>query len=112
MRRVRQKSLARLRDAIRAKTRRTSGISLSATVKALNPVLKGWFGYFRHAIASTFPDVDGFVRRRLRAILRKQAKIPGFGKSIEDSRRWPNAFFTNAGLFTMTTALKQIALPR
>jgi len=32
----------------------------------------GWFGYFQYAHRSTFRDVDGFARRRLRAILRKR----------------------------------------
>lgn len=46
---VRKKSLLRLRDRIRAKTKRTSGQSLARTIAALNPALKGWFGYFKHA---------------------------------------------------------------
>ena len=38
----------------------------------INPVLRGWFAYFKYAQARTFRMVDGFVRRRLRSILRKQ----------------------------------------
>src|SRR5208337_4503309 len=75
---VRKKSLLRLRDRIRAKTKRTSGQSLARTIAALNPTLKGWFGYFKHA-TSGLKDVDAFVRRRLRAMLRKQAKRHGCG---------------------------------
>ena len=65
---VRKKSLLRLRDRIRAKTKRTSGQSLARTIAALNPMLKGWFGYFKHA-TSGLKDVDAFVRRRPRAML-------------------------------------------
>ena len=101
---VRKKSLSRLKDSIRAKTRRTRGTSLSRIVADLNPVLRGWFGYFKHAHPKTFEIVDKFTRRRLRAVLRKQKKRPGFGRCLNDHRRWPNAFFAAAGLFTLEAA--------
>ena len=103
---VRKKSLLRLRDRIKAKTKRTSGQSLARTIAALNPTLKGWFGYFKHA-TSGLKDVDAFVRRRLRAMLRKQAKRYGCGAARNDRIRWPNAFFASAGLFTLETAWRQ-----
>ena len=111
-RRVRRKSLDRLRDGIRAKTRRTRGQSLARIVDDLNPMLRGWFGYFRHADRNTFRDVDGFVRRRLRAILRTQRKRPGFGNANADHRRWPNAFFAAAGLFALYPAWLDARHPR
>ena len=98
---VRKQSLARLKDGIREKTRRTRGQSLARIIDDLNPMLKGWFGYFKHAHPRTFPDMDGFVRRRLRALLRKQQKRPGFGRTPADHQRWPNAFFAAAGLFAL-----------
>ncbi len=101
---VRKKSLARLRDRIRAKTRRTRGQSLARIIADLNPVLQGWFGYFKHAHPYTFERLDKFVRRRLRAVLRKQQKRPGLGRSLADHRRWPNAFFAQAGLFALHAA--------
>jgi RNA-directed DNA polymerase len=101
---VRKTSMANLKDRIRTKTKRTCGQSLARIVTDLNPILRGWFGYFKHAHRYTFPAVDGFVRRRLRAILRKQAKRPGFGRNLNDHTRWPNQFFAEAGLFTLTTA--------
>lgn len=108
---VRKTSLIRLRDRIRAKTRRTSGQGLARTIAALNPVLKGWFGYFKHATHG-LRDVDAFVRRRLRAMLRKQEKRPGNGICRNDQMRWPNAFFAQAGLFTLDTAWRQARHPR
>ncbi|TDJ33541.1 MAG: hypothetical protein E2O61_12240 [Gammaproteobacteria bacterium] len=69
-----------------------------------DPILRGWFGYFKHAHRSTFRDVDGFVRLRLRAILRKREKHPGFGRTERDHRKWPNAFFAQHGLFTLQDA--------
>jgi RNA-directed DNA polymerase len=103
-RRVRKKSLARLKDRIREKTRRTRGQSLARIVADLNPMLRGWFGYFKHAHPYTFYRTDQFVRRRLRALLRKQAKRPGYGRTLADHLRWPNAFFAEAGLFALHAA--------
>lgn len=101
---VRKKSLTRLKDSIRAKTKRTRGDSLTCIVADLNPVLRGWFGYFKHAHPYIFEAVDKLVRRRLRALLRKQEKRPGFGRCAADHRRWPNDFFAAAGLFALHTA--------
>ena len=54
VRSVRKKSLAKLKDSIRAKTRRTRGDSLRCVIADLNPMLRGWFGYFKHAHHRTF----------------------------------------------------------
>lgn len=98
---VRKKSLMRLKDRIRERTKRTNGQSLACVIADLNPVLRGWFGYYKHAHYYIFTSVDGLVRRRLRAILRKQEKRPGFGLCRSDHTRWPNAFFAQAGLFAL-----------
>jgi RNA-directed DNA polymerase len=101
---VRKKSLTRFKDNIRQKTRRTRGQSLARIIDGLNPMLRGWFGYFKHAHPRTFIVLDKFIRRRLRAVLRKQAKRPGFGNCQADHQRWPNAFFAQAGLLALHTA--------
>ncbi len=62
-------------------------------------MLRGWFGYFKHAHIHAFMALDGFTRRRLRALLRKQEKRPGLGRCLADQMRWTNAFFAEAGLF-------------
>jgi RNA-directed DNA polymerase len=102
---VRGKSLQALRDRIRAKTRRTCGQSLRCLIAQLNPMLRGWFGYFQPARSIQLRALDGFTRRRLRAVLRKQHKRPGIGRCMADHQRWPNAFFAEQGLFTFTEAL-------
>ena len=101
---VRRKSLHAIRDRIRAKIRRTRGDSLACIIAELNPMLRGWYEYFQHAHPWTYSGMDGFVRRRLRSLLRKQQKRPGTGGTPTDHRRWPNAFFAGWGLFTMTEA--------
>ena len=101
---VRQKSLQGFKDKIREKTRRTRGDSMARIIADLTPTIRGWYGYFKHAGRRVFPRLDGFIRRRLRAILRKQDKRPGLGRCHADHKRWPNAYFAGLGLFTMTEA--------
>lgn len=100
----RQKSLKKLRDVIRSHTPRTSGDSLQYMVAKVNPVLRGWFAYFQHSTyRNVFKDVDGYVRRRLRSILRKRTKRNGQGRGL-DHQRWPNRFFAEHELFSLATA--------
>ena len=101
---VRDKSLKAFKDKVRAKTIRSRGDSLERIIADLNPLLRGWFGYFKHARPRLFRRLDGFIRRRLRAILRKQEKRPSMGRSEADHMRWTNAFFADQGLFTFVTA--------
>lgn len=65
---------------------------------------RGWFEYFKHARPRLFRRLDGLIRRRLRAIPRKQEKRPGMGRSMADHTRWTNAFFAAPGLFTLQAA--------
>ncbi len=109
---VRKKSLKALKQKVRHKTSRSRGDSLGRIIEDLNPMLQGWFGYFKHATPSLFARLDGFVRRRLRAILRKQDKRPCFGRSQSDHQRWPNTFFASNGLFTLQAAHEQARHPR
>ena len=102
---VRKKSLNRFKDSIRAKTRRTRGQSLAVIIADLNPLLHGWFKYFKHAHPRTFDMLDKFIRRRLRSLLLKQTKKrSAFGISRATHQLWPNAFFAQAGLLALNTA--------
>lgn len=99
----RKKSLRKLRDAVRSRTRRTAGWSLAMILESLNEVLVGWFGYFQHSHRTTFPSIDGWVRMRLRSLLRKRSGRKGCGRG-RDHQRWPNAYFAEHGLFSLTAA--------
>jgi len=109
---VRKKSLKAFKDKVRAKTGRSRGVSLERIISDLNPVLRGWFGYFQYVVPSEFRLLDSFIRRRLRAILRKQEKRPGFGRCPDDHQRWPNTFFAAHGLFTLSAAHQHARHPR
>lgn len=99
----RTKSMDKLHGTIQNLTRRTNGDSLETIVARLNPVLRGWFGYFKFSHKTTFPTVDSWVRMRLRSILRKRNGGQGRGRG-RDHQRWPNDFFADYGLFSTTTA--------
>ena len=100
----RKKSQTRLKDTVRAKTRRTTGRSLETVIDDLNRTLRGWFEYFKHSRRWSFADLDGWIRRRLRSLLRKQQKRKGIARTNgADQRRWPNAFFEAHGLFGLQT---------
>lgn len=101
----RKKSIKKLRNAIRAKTKRTNGNSMQYVIAQINPILRGWFNYFKHSYKNTFPRIDGWVRMRLRSILRKRRGGKGCGRG-QDHHRWPNAYFQELGLFTITEAHK------
>lgn len=99
----RKKSLKKLKETLRQKTKRTSGHSLDFIIADVNRTLKGWFEYFKHAHKRTFNRIDSWLRMRLRSILRKRAGRTGRGRGW-DHHRWKNAFFAAHGLFNLTAA--------
>jgi RNA-directed DNA polymerase len=99
----RKKSLDKLKETIRVKTRRTNGNSLTSIVGTLNATLQGWFGFFRHCHGNVFTTVDSWVRGRLRSILRKRAGRQGRGRGA-DHQRWPNRYFADQGLYSLHRA--------
>jgi len=101
----RSKSLRKLKDTIRAKTKRTSGHSLPQIVADVNRTLGGWFEYFKHSHRWIFRILDSWIRRRLRSLLRKRLGRRGIARVHgDDHRRWPNAFFAEHGLFSLQEA--------
>lgn len=99
----RTKSAQKLKETIRAKTKRTNGHSLHAIILDVNRTVQGWFEYFKHSHKTTFPPLDGWVRMRLRSILRKRRGKRGRGRGA-DHQRWPNTFFQGHGLYSLTAA--------
>lgn len=99
----RRKSRRKFRDAIRAKTKRTSGESLERIITEITPILRGWFEYFKHSHWNTFDAEDKWVRMRLRSILRYRTGRVGRGRGA-DHQRWPNAYFAARGLYSLKAA--------
>lgn len=100
---VRPKSKRKLRETIKPQTRRTNGQSMEAIVAKLNPILRGWYGYFKQARADVLQEMDGWVRGRLRGILRKRRGGKGRGRG-RDHHRWRNRYFDTLGLFCLEAA--------
>ena len=99
----RPKSSDKLKDTIRAKTKRTNGNSLPFIIKQVSQTLDGWFIYFRHCNQAVFQDLDRWVRGRLRSILRKRSGRRGRGRG-KDHQRWKNDFFEKQGLSNLKAA--------
>ena len=103
----RRKSMAKLKDRIRDLTHRANGRSLEETVTRINRITRGWFGYFKHSNRWTFRELDGWIRGRLRAILRKRAHLKGRSRG-RDHQRWNNTFFAEHGYFSLYDAYVEV----
>jgi RNA-directed DNA polymerase len=96
---VRSKSLKTFKDKVRHKTIRCRGDSLERIIADLNPLLRGWIGYFKHARPRLFRRLDGFIRRRLRA-------VPLSCASRRSVRRWVAAKPTTGAGPTPSSRMK------
>ena len=99
----RRKSLQAFKDRVRLYTRRANGRGVSQITAKLNPLLRGWFGYFKLSHWTTFEPLDGWIRMRLRSVQRKHEGRKGRGRGT-DHTRWSNAFFRDLGLFSLVQA--------
>jgi len=108
----RSSSQDKLKAKIRTKTKLTDGNSLMDIIVSLNASLRSWYNYFKFCSANSWAwdRIDKWVRFRLRAILDKRRKG---GRSKSRGRghahyRWPNAYFTEHGLFSLESAVKLV----
>ena len=79
------------------------GKSLKEIIAAVNRTMTGWYAYFQHSHPTTFARVDGWVRMRLRSILRWRRGGKGRGRG-RDHQKWTKQWFTKQGLFTLEAA--------
>lgn len=98
----RRESLAKMKARIKELTLRKRPGSIESIAGELNRVLRGWFYYFRHCRWTIYTDLDAKIRSRLRRLLLKRhRKNP---KRLPRNQRWPNAYFTKAGLYSLREA--------
>jgi RNA-directed DNA polymerase len=107
----RRKSLDKFLDKIRGITKRENGHSLDVIISRLNPSLIGWFGYFKHSRKFVFSDIDSWIRMRIRSMLRNRQGRRGRANG-GDNLRWPNKFFGEHGLFSLSSAHFKICQSR
>jgi RNA-directed DNA polymerase len=106
----RKKSLQKFKDTLRQKTKRTSGRSMYAIIADINRTLRGWFEYFKHSHHWIFGSLDSWIRMRLRSILRRRSHRRGCGRGL-DHQLYPNAYFHDAGLFSLKAAWNRTVIP-
>ena len=73
--RIHERSYRRLKEKVRRVTNRNWGVSMEYRLKKLAEITNGWLNYFGIADGkSRLEDLDGWIRRRLRACIWKQWK--------------------------------------
>jgi RNA-directed DNA polymerase len=117
-------SVRRLKGHIRERMRRARGRRLSTVLAGLQPLIRGWTAYFRLSeVKRVFEDLDGWLRRRLRAILWRQWKRPRtrmrrlIRLGLDEHRAWKSATngrgpWWNAGASHMNQAVPTRKLRR
>ncbi len=115
--RIAPESVRRLTERVRELLRSGRGRSLSHTLETLNPLLRGWIGYFQLTQSKgILEELDGWVRRRLRCLLWRQWKRPGTRErklcalGLDAERAWRSAMngrgpWWNAGASHLNHAL-------
>jgi RNA-directed DNA polymerase len=110
-------AVLRLRQKIKAMLRAARGRCLDRVCADLRRVLIGWLNYFSLAeVRSTFEVLDGWLRRRLRAIMWRQWTRPAtrrrrlIERGLDADRAWKSAVngrgpWWNAGASHMNQAL-------
>jgi RNA-directed DNA polymerase len=99
----REKSLEKIKEAIREKTWKMRSGSMREIAEDINRTTRGWFEYFKHSHWTKFAPLDAWIRQRLRTIQRKRHKGKGRARGV-DHQRWPNAYFAEIGLFSLAIA--------
>ena len=99
----RKTSLEKFKHFVRQQTPRNHGQSMEQIIARLTPTMRGWFCYFQHSRRWVFPALDGWIRGRLRSILRRRQGRRGRGRGY-DQQRWPNSYFTDLGYFSLEAA--------
>jgi RNA-directed DNA polymerase len=135
---VAAKAITRVRHRLRFLTRRSWSVAMAYRIDRINRFTTGWMAYFRIAdLASTFRDLDGWLRRRLRQVRWKEWKTTAakrhnlriLGISEREARKWagsskgywrvagsgilsvslPNAYWERLGLKTLSQTRQRLS---
>lgn len=99
----RKKSLQKLKDTVRAKTKRHNGHSFATIIADVNQSTRGWFEYFKYSHRFIFDRLDRFIRTRLRSILRRRSGKRGRATGAENAQ-YPDAYLRSQGLLFLASA--------
>ncbi|MGF6316177.1 group II intron reverse transcriptase/maturase [Pseudomonas frederiksbergensis] len=96
--RVATMSLGRLRDRLRMLLRHARGCKMATVIERINPVLRGWAGYFKLSQSKRpLEEIDGWVRHKLRCVVWRQWKRPStrarnlMRLGLGEARAWKSA---------------------
>ena len=85
--------------------RRLDGVKdVRVSIRVLNPLLRGWGGYFRTGNAEVrFKRMDSHVHRRLRRFMSRRK-----GRQVKagEAEPWNQDFFWNLGLFRLRQTVR------
>lgn len=95
---IAEPSRQRFADKVREVFRSARGYSLKKVIEQLNPLLRGWIGYFQCTeVKGMLEELDGWVRRKLRVLLWRQWKRPYtrarnlMRRGLDRKRAWQSA---------------------
>ena len=92
---IRPKAIDNFKDKVRKLTRRQLGRNVEAVLADLNPVLRGWAGYFGVSqVSKVMTVLDGWIRMRVRSFRYKR-------KCHHDNWRLPNKRLEKWGLLSL-----------
>ncbi|HBP5954584.1 TPA: group II intron reverse transcriptase/maturase [Pseudomonas aeruginosa] len=117
--RVATLSLCRLRDRLKELLRGARGCSMTSVIERINPVLRGWAGYFKLTQGKrALETIDGWVRHKLRCALWRQWKQPStrarnlIRLGIDEARAWKSAINGRGPWWNSGAAHMNHALPK
>jgi group II intron reverse transcriptase/maturase len=100
-----QRAMVKIRQRVKELTPRSRcHDDLRNVIKNLNPVLRGWAGYFRTGnAAKRFNQLDSYVWRRLRSL-----RLARKGRHLKpgEAARWTRDSFHNLGLIRLRGSVK------
>lgn len=94
---VSKKKLKKLKQEIKAITRKTTPASFDERIRRLKQLMRGWVNYFKHAsMQGKLAEIDQWVRNRLRYCIwhhwkkpnKKMRSLIRLGKSPDDAYAW------------------------
>lgn len=104
---VRPQSVQKLKEKLRGLTKRNNGHCMEAIIQKINPILRGWFNYFKQACQTQHQELDKWIRGRLRSILRRRQRRKGKANGL-DHQRWPNRYFEALGYYSLKSARERL----
>jgi RNA-directed DNA polymerase len=117
--RIATPSLKRLGERVRERLRGARGSSLTQSIEALNPLLRGWAAYFKLTeTKQALETLDGWIRRTLRCVLWRQAKRVRtrarmlMKRGLTEERAWRSATNQRGPWFNAGASHMNAAFPK